>query len=118
MHRKKFSVMMNLPAILLLIRYATVPFYKIANRDTIYDITDYLRPGTGTYFFLPDGTPITLNVTYTKTEAFKAEERCLELKDELEMTRRQLQNTEKVRQEEEKKRKEAERRRLINYITN
>jgi hypothetical protein len=92
--------------------YVPLP-YKIVDKDTIYDITDYLRPGTGTYFFLSNGTPVTLNVTYTKSEAFKMAEKCAEIEDELEMTRRQLQNTEKARQEEERKRREAERRKFI-----
>jgi hypothetical protein len=92
--------------------YVPLP-YKIVNRDTVYDITDYLLPGTGTYFFLPDGTPVTLNVTYTKSMAFKMAEKCAELEDELEMMHRQLQNTEKARQEEERKRKKAERWQLV-----
>jgi hypothetical protein len=92
--------------------YVPLP-YKVVNKDTIYDITEYLRPGTGTYFFLSNGIPVTLNITYTKSEAFKMSEKCAAIEDELEMTRRQLQNTEKARQKEERKRKKAERRQWI-----
>jgi hypothetical protein len=90
--------------------YAPIP-YKIVKKDTIYDITEFLEPGTGIYFFLPDGTPVGLDdwkITYTKSEAFKAAERNAALEDELETMRRQLQNAESARKQEEERRKRAE----------
>ncbi|MDR0566692.1 MAG: hypothetical protein LBG47_06625 [Prevotellaceae bacterium] len=95
--------------------YAPLP-YKIVKKDTIYDITEYRVPGTGTYFFLPDGTPVGLNdwkITYTESEAFKAAEKNAALEDELEMMRRQLQDTERARKKEEERRKKAEKRRVL-----
>jgi hypothetical protein len=95
------------------IYYKPLP-YKIVTKDTIYDITEYILPGAGTYFFLPDGTPVSagakdFKITYTKSEAFKAAERNAALEDELEVMHRQLQHSEKERQKEIERRKRAER---------
>jgi hypothetical protein len=93
----------------------TVPLpYKIVEKDTIYDITDYVRSVGGTYFFLSDGTPASLNVTYTKSDIFKAEEKCAELEAELEIMHQKLQNAEKARQEADKNGKKLREGDLLN----